>query len=116
MKVYYARPVSLYNTKQDERDLVLLTKLFSEVINPNTEEFQRRYDLEGMDVFVSAVKDCDVLAFRCFPGGKIPAGVMKEIAAANGAGKIVIELPSITSERLLSIDDTREYLKLLGNR
>jgi hypothetical protein len=116
MKVYYARPISLYDTKQDERDLVLLTKLFSEIVNPNTPEFQRRYEIEGMDVFVNAVKDCDVLAFRCFPGGKIPAGVMKEIIAANETDKIVIELPSITGERLLSVNDSREYLKLLGTR
>jgi len=69
-----------------------------------------------MDVFTAAVKDCDALAFRSFQDGRISAGVKKEIDAAIELGKPVIELPTITSTRILSIDDTREYLKLLGHR
>jgi len=116
MKIYYARPISLYNTKQEERDLSLLVYLFKDVVNPNKEELQRRYDIEGMDVFTSAVKDCDALAFRSFQDGKISAGVKKEIDAAIENGKPVFELPTITSSRILSVEDTREYLKLLGHR
>lgn len=116
MKIYYARPISLYNTKQEERDLLLLTQLSLDILNPNKAELQRRYDIEGMDVFTSAVKDCDALAFRSFQDGKISAGVKKEIDAALELGKPVIELPTITSVRVLSVDDTREYLKLLGSR
>jgi hypothetical protein len=51
MKIYYARPINLYKTKQDVRDMELLTKLFGDVVNPDKEELQRRYDIEGMDVF-----------------------------------------------------------------
>lgn len=116
MKIYYARPISLYNTKQEDRDLQLLNQLNFDVVNPNKEELQQRYKTEGMDVFVSAVKDCDALAFRSFQDGKISAGVKKEIDAAVENGKPVIELPTITSNRILSVDDTREYLKLLGSR
>lgn len=116
MKIYYARPISLYNTKQEERDLLLLTQLSFEVVNPNKQELQTRYQQEGMDVFLSAVKDCDFIAFRSFPDGKISAGVKKEIDQAIELGKPVIELPTITSSRVLSVDDTREYLKLLGHR
>lgn len=116
MKIYYARPISLYNTKQEERDLLILTQLGLDVLNPNKEELQKRYREEGMDVFVAAVKDCDSLAFRAFPDGKISAGVKKEIDAALELGKAVIELPTITSARVLSVDDTREYLKLSGHR
>lgn len=116
MKIYYARPISLYNTKQEERDLLLLTQLSLDIVNPNKAELQLRYDKEGMDVFTAAVKDCDAIAFRSFQDGKISAGVKKEIDAAVELGKPVIELPTITSNRVLSVDDTREYLKLLGSR
>lgn len=116
MKIYYARPISLYNTKQEKRDLLLLTQFSLDIVNPNKEELQLRYEREGMDVFTAAVKDCDALAFRSFQDGRISAGVKKEIDAAIELGKPVIELPTITSTRILSIDDTREYLKLLGHR
>lgn len=116
MKIYYARPISLYNTKQEERDLLTLTQLGLDVLNPNKEELQKRYREEGMDVFTQAVKDCDALAFRSFFDGKISAGVKKEIDAAMALDKPVIELPTITSHRILSVDDTRTYLTLNGNR
>ena len=116
MKIYYARPISLYNTKQDERDITLLKRLGFDVVNPNKEELQERYKTEGMDAFLQAIDDCDVLAFRSFQDGKISAGVKKEIDKANELLMPVIELPTITTHRVLGVDDTREYLKLLGNR
>jgi len=116
MKIYYARPINLYKTKQDVRDMELLIKLFGYVVNPDKEELQRRYDIEGMDVFTAAVADCDSLAFRSFPDGKISAGVKKEIDKAIELGKPVIELPTITETRVLSVEDTRSYLSYLGHR
>lgn len=116
MKIYYARPISLYNTPQDQRDLDQLALMGFEVVNPNKEELHKRYQVEGMGVFLEAVKDCDSLAFRSFPDSKISAGVYKEIKQAEEIGKPVIELPTITSSRVLSVEDTREYLKLLGAR
>lgn len=116
IKVYYARPINLYNTPQDTRDLELLTRLGFLVINPNKQTLQERYKTEGMDVFLEAMKECDALAFRSFPDLKLSAGVIKEINKAIEDNKVVFELPTITSNRYLSVDDTREYLKLLGNR
>lgn len=116
MTVYYARPINLYNTPQDERDIALLKSMGLDIINPNKEELSKRYAVEGMNVFIEAMKDCDALAFRSFPDGKISAGVYKEITQAQQDGKIVFELPTLTSSRILSVDDTREYLKLLGAR
>lgn len=116
MKIYYARPINLYKTKQDVRDMELLTKLFGDVVNPDKEELQRRYDIEGMDVFTAAVADCEALAFRSFPDGKISAGVKKEIDKAIELNKPVIELPTITETRVLSVEDTRSYLTYLGHR
>lgn len=115
-KVYFARPINLYGTKQDERDIALLSTLGFENINPNKEELQRRYQKEGMTVFTEIVKDCDILAFRSFPDGKISAGVYKEIIEAVDSGLQIIELPTITETRVLSVEDTRSYLKYLGNR
>ena len=117
MKIYYARPISLYGSKQEERDLLELGKIpNADIVNPDKKELAERYKIEGMNVFLQAVTDCDALAFRSFPNGEISAGVAKEINKAYELGKLVIELPSITSKRILSVDDTREYLKLLGNR
>jgi hypothetical protein len=116
MKIYYARPINLYKTKQDIRDMELLTKLFGDVVNLDKEELQRQYNIEGMDVFTTAVADCEALAFRSFPDGKISAGVKKEIDKAIELGKPVIELPTITETRVLSVEDTRSYLTYLGHR
>jgi hypothetical protein len=116
MKIYYARPISLYGTKQDERDLKFLEAMGFEVNNPNKAELVERYKTEGMEVYFQLVRDSDALAFRAFPDGKLGAGVYKEILVAQESGKLVIELPTITSARVLSVEDTREYLKLLGTR
>lgn len=115
-RVYYARPINLYNTAQDKRDIETLSTLGFDVVNPNKEELQERYKVEGMDVFLVAVSDCDALAYRSFPDMKISAGVVKEVKHAMTLNIPVFELPTLTSDRLLSVDDTREYLRLLGHR
>ncbi len=116
MTVYYARPINLYNTPQDLRDIEIISKMGFEVINPNKDDLQKRYKSEGMVVFLNIIADCDGIVFRSFPCGSISAGVYKEIRQAEDLGKFVIELPSLLSRRILSIDDTREYLKLIGSR
>lgn len=112
-KVYYARPISQYGNLQDQRDIALLIAMGFEVINPNKIELEQRYKKEGMAVFIEAVNDSDLVAFRSFLDGKISAGVYKEITETD---KPVIELPTITQSRVLSVDETREYLSLLGAR
>jgi hypothetical protein len=116
MKIYLARPISLYNTPQDARDINLLKQLGFDVINPNKEALQERYKTEGMDVFLQAISECDALAFRSFPNLQITAGVAKEIDKAVELNKPVIELPTIITGRILSVEDTRTWLKYLGNR
>jgi hypothetical protein len=100
----------------DKRDIELLVNLGFEVINPNKEALQERYKQEGMNVFYEALKDCDLVAFRSFPDLKIGAGVLGEIQKAQELGLLVIELPTLTSVRNLSVDDTRAYLGYLGQR
>lgn len=116
IKVYYARPINLYGTPQDKRDIELIEKLGFEIINPNKEILAERYKKEGMDVFLEAMKDADALAFRSFPDLSISSGVWKEINQAVEDNKMVIELPTLTTKRWLSVEDTRAYLSLLGNR
>lgn len=116
MKAYYARPISIYNTHQDTRDIDLITKLGFELVNPNKEELQQRYKNEGMDVFLNAVSDCQIIFFRSFQDLKISLGVKKEIDKGIELGLIILELPTILESRILSLEDTRNYLKYCGYR
>lgn len=112
MKVYYAHSMSIYNTPQEQRDIDLLESIGFEVVNPNKEIHNQGYKDQGMQYFVELVNECDIIAFRAHPDGSIPAGVAKEI----DTGKPVIELPSMVSMRVLSVDQTRQYLKEVGQR
>lgn len=115
-KIYFARPIHLYNSPQDVRDIKTLQDLGFEVIDPNTKENDTAYKLEGMVVFLRLIQQCDGVAFRSFPDGKISTGVFAEIREAIETDKMVIELPALISTRYLSVNDTREYLKLVGKR
>jgi nucleoside 2-deoxyribosyltransferase len=123
-KVYYAHSMHLYNTKQEERDIKTLEELGFEVFNPNSGTIQEeveKYKLEfgdasTMEYFKLLVQNCDIFVFRAHPNGKIPSGVGFELNYAMELGKLIIELPSLLSTRHLSLADTREYLKLLGQR
>jgi len=123
-KVYYAHSMHLYDTKQELRDIEILEKLGFKVINPNTpqvqegvEEYRKEFGAERvMEYFFDMVNEAEVFAFRAHPEGKIPSGVNWELNTAKGLNKLIIELPSLLSTRGLSVEDTKEYLKLLGQR
>jgi hypothetical protein len=133
-KIYYAHSMSLYNTPQEKRDIELLENLGFEVVNPSSKELEkevRNIKLCGeglrktkdeisrtiMDFFFKEViPECDALAYRSFIDLKIGAGVSGEIKCAEKLGLPIIELPTITSARALDIEETRTYLKLLGER
>lgn len=124
MKVYYAHSMHLYNTIQEKRDINTLEGLGFEVFNPNSGTIQEeveKYKLEfgdasTMEYFKVLIQNCEIFAFRAHPDGKIPSGVGYELKYAINSTKIIIELPSLISMRNLSLEDTREYLKLLGQR
>lgn len=130
MTIYYAHSLHLYNKPQEQRDVELLEKLGFEVINPNCLEYQEQMNIikekwadvphilseKIMEYCVEIVKGCDALAFRAHPNGKIPGGVGKEVFAAVEANKLIIELPSLLTDRVLSVYDTRAYLYYLGER
>jgi hypothetical protein len=120
LKCYYAHPMSLYGTKQEERDIALLESLGFEVENPNTHAHQEgmwRYggrpgDPRSMEYFRGIAMHCDVVAFRAMPDGSITAGVADEIRVA----KLVFELPSGIKRRTLTIEQTSETLRECGQR
>lgn len=115
-KVYFARPIHQYNSPQDKRDIELLEKMGYEVVDPNTKELSEKYKEEGMEAFYKVIENVDGLAFRAFPDMAIGAGVAGEIQKALDTGKWIVELPTVTSKRILSVGDTRVYLNLLGAR
>ena len=123
MKIYYAHSMHLYNTKQEARDVEMLQKLGFEVLNPNSPEIQaevQRRVAEGKDEYMmyfdELIGECDALAYRSLVDGSIPSGVGKEIKFAAVQEKPYFELPTLPSTRFLSLEDTRLFLQLNGQR
>lgn len=127
MKVYYAHFMGIYGTPQEERDIATLEALGLEVLNPNIPEIQKevddwfkdpeaKYDEMFEHIFCERVRACEVFAFKALPDGRIPGGVAWELRAAQEANKIIIELPSGMHSRSMGRDDTREYLRDIGER
>lgn len=132
--VYYAHFMGIYDTPQELRDIETLENLGLKVLNPNTKEIcqevseyvseaqllerpESEYYTDMFDeIFLSRVRKCEVFAFRPLPDGRIPGGVAMELRAAQESGKIIIELPCGTHARSMGRDDTREYLKDIGQR
>ena len=130
--VYYAHFMGIYDTPQEKRDIKTLRDLGLYVVNPNEGHIQKEVDnslekhklLQSEDaymdmfdeVFFSRVRECEVFAFKALPDGRIPGGVAMELKHAIEHNKIIIELPSGMNARFMGRDDTREYLKDIGQR
>lgn len=139
MKIYYAHCSHLYGTAQEARDLETIVALFGsghvEVVNPGSKDIADRVEAYKADyaasptgqyadsseavmheVFKVLVEDADALVFRATSNGPITAGVHREIGWARACGKPVLELPSAISRRGLTVEQTREYLREVGQR
>jgi hypothetical protein len=116
MKIYYAHPISLYNTEQEQRDIATLDGLGFTIHNPNYTGNESKYQEKGMDIFKELIAGCDAIAIRAFPDGSISSGVANEIIMAQDLNMAVIELPTAILKRTLSVDETRQYLKEAGAR
>lgn len=127
--LYYAHCIALYDTKQEKRDMELLSTLGFAVYNPNDKtekapvhKFKKLraqdvdYDTAFDQCWGAVVKACTMLAFRALPDGSIPAGVAREIKAARDNNIPVIELPNAILKRSLTGEETREYLRDVGHR
>lgn len=115
-KAYYAHCKAIYGKPQEKRDITLLESLGFEVVNPSDIKWDDRWkehDMAAKDMFAA---ECDVIVFRGLPGGKIPQGVFKEIAAFQRINKPVLELPSSLLEREQTLEQTRAYLFEVGQR
>jgi hypothetical protein len=115
-KCYYAHPITDYGTSVEQMDIAVLESLGYEVVNPNKAEYDEAYQTVGMMVFLDLVMQCDVVAFRGFRDGTIPAGVGKEVFHALKCNIPFFELPAPVGPRTLSVEDTRAKLKALGRK
>ena len=122
---YYARCQAIYGTPQEVRDIELIRDLGYRVLEfpaqdtiDAMKEFHRNNpDWNVMDhFFLPIVRGANVLFFRALPGGAIPAGVAKEIEYANNLSTPVLELPTFAMRPILDVNDTRLYLKEIGQR
>ena len=118
MKVYYAHCQNLYGTPQEKRDIDLLMSLGFTVENPSDQKHKDGCAslIDKMSYFCNLVHGCDALAFRCLPDGRIPAGVAAEIKQAQLEGKPVFELPTRILSRIITVEETREFLMEIGQR
>jgi len=116
MKAYYAHCKLIYSKPQEDRDILVLKQLGFDAVNPSAPEYTERWNTLGMDAKDLFAQECDLIAFRATPGGKIPAGVFKEIQAFQKLGKPVIELPSSILSREMTVEETREFLRETGER
>lgn len=115
--IYYAHPISLYNTTQEQRDMNTLHTLGFTVINPNQPVHQEEYNEWGMEYFEKLIKThADGLVFRAFPDGSISAGVAQEIAIAEKCLYPIIELPVAIARRTLNVKETKDTLLECGYR
>lgn len=114
LRCYYAHPITDYNTWREIADVYTLKQLGFDVLNPNSPEHDIGYKLEGMAYFEGLVDQCEILAFRGFNDGTVPAGVWTEVSRAVYCMKPVIELPNLLTQTVLSVEETRAKLKELG--
>jgi hypothetical protein len=121
-KAYYAHCQAIYETPQEMRDWELINELgynallFDHRVSDGIANAKRT----GVDVmyfvFRPLVEKCQILFFRALPDGSIPAGVAKEIGYAREFDIPVLELPSSILRRTMTVNETKEYLKEVGQR
>lgn len=117
MKVYYAHPISDYNTEQEATVLLELKKLGFDVLNPNGIPLDKEYNkYKDFNIFLEAIDRCDAVAFSSFDDGQISSGVALELLHAKRTGKPIFEFPKKLEERILSREKTVERLKIMGIR
>lgn len=115
---YYARPISIDNTAQSDRDVELINSLGFKAhpTGNRKKDALVRYREIGMEAFRPYVEESRILVFRAFPDGSIGAGVALEIQWAIECSIPVLEIPRQIARRSLSVSDTRAMLSELGQR
>lgn len=118
--IYYAHPMSWYNTRDELLDVAALGEL-GLVTNPNSVQFQRqvewaeRHKNPVMDIFANYIQNiADGVAFRRLNDGRITAGVAREVFEAVIWGKKVFEITS-DAEGARWVSQLVNPAQLLGN-
>jgi hypothetical protein len=121
-QAYYAHCQAIYGTAVEERDHALIRLLgyepvlFDESVTNAVDVVKRAGGNVMTAVFKPLVEASAVLFFRALPDGRIPAGVAAEIEYADQAEVPVIEIPASRFSRTMTVDETREYLREVGQR
>ena len=129
MIIYYAHPMSWYNTERETADVKFLAQ-FGKVENPNGPHWHNaviRAQREGtpvMQIFADYIKEwADVVAFRRFNDETVGAGVAREVLEARIWGKDVWNIHGQPGQLqivkpgyprmfdILSVDETRRRIK-----
>ena len=113
---YYAHCKGIYGTPQEARDVELLHSLGFAVINPSEPQYDDGWKARGMDYADELVGGSDLVAFRALPDGAIPCGVYTELCLARDRDLPIVELPSGLTRRGIDLEQTREYLREIGER
>ncbi len=113
MLVYYAHPISMYDSVLESTDIAFLTRVGLKVVNPAklSEFVEPMNSTDRMNYFYRLVRRCDCLAFRSFVDGKIGAGVQFEIGSMETKGGMIFELRPPVVHRALTIKDTKKRLQ-----
>lgn len=122
MRIYYAHPMSWYNTPGEKLDVEALN-LLGTVVNPNSTAFEdqvrdaKRRGFPVMQIFADYIRDwADVVAFRRFEGDfRLGAGVAREIFEARIWGKGIWEVYGekerhVNKEIGLKVNDWPDYV------
>lgn len=125
--VYYAHPLTEYDTQREELVVAGLELCWDQVVNPNTPEHSAGYAAHGMAHFDRVCADCDACVFSSFSDGKVGAGVYREAQQFLETGRPVFEahvvglgeqrqavlLPTggIDPRRVLTIEQTRKRIQ-----
>jgi hypothetical protein len=124
LRCYYAHTMTSYNSTIEKQDIELLESLGFEVINPNQKKYQEGckkyseiYDWDKVMVYFCNVirEECDMVAFRSLPNGKILSGVAAEVKYARQINYPIIELPCSLEQRYMEYPETKQYLIELGH-
>lgn len=125
MRVYFAHPVTEYNTSFESKALKLLERTFDEVVNPNGPGHEERYREFGFAYFELLCTFCDACVFSRFSNGLIGAGVAKEVQTflergapvfeyvymSEAGGFVLKTVESLPPHEILTIDATRALIK-----
>lgn len=120
MKVYFAHPLSDYNTDYEKECIKSIKSYFHalngkqpDIVNPNKQIHQTNYDMYGMGYFIGLVTACDICVAVPFADEIFSAGVWKELKSVDS--KIVLHNGKFRNLKkddvYLNIEQTRERMR-----